>query len=157
MEKQVSTISADEVAGLMEKIMGEQVDITIPVTGNSMSPLWRHGRDSVTLTRCDNTGLKKGDIPLYRRLNGQYVMHRIVKVTPDGYDLCGDAQTVVERCLPHDCVIAVVRSFTRNGRVYHCDQLTVRLYSALWPVLRLIRRFTALPGRALRKLKRMFQ
>ena len=59
-----------ELAPLLNDCMAQGVDVTIPVTGTSMLPLLREGRDRVVLTRADTAALKKGDIPLYRRRNG---------------------------------------------------------------------------------------
>lgn len=156
MEKRTSTIPADAIPGVLAALMHARADITIPVTGDSMAPLWRHKRDFVTLTLCDRDRLKKGDVPLYRRKNGQYVLHRIVRVVPGGYDLCGDAQVFVERGIPAESIIAVVSAFTRKGRNVHRDNPLYRLYSAVWPALRPLRRVAALPRGAARRLRQFF-
>ena len=97
-------------------MLDENIDIAITVTGDSMFPLWRHMRDTAVLTKCDKTALRKGDIPLYRRKTGQYVMHRIIKANKDSYNLCGDAQTQIEYNLSAENIIAVVKAFTRKGK-----------------------------------------
>ena len=63
----------ERIVGLLS--YGEQVPLVI--TGNSMYPFLRHGRDTVYLQKVQRP-LKKGDMVLYRRKNGQYILHRIV-------------------------------------------------------------------------------
>ncbi|MEQ8175958.1 MAG: S24/S26 family peptidase [Syntrophomonadaceae bacterium] len=131
--KQVKIIISNEkFSSIILKMLDENIDVSITVTGNSMFPLWRDKRDTVVLTKNDTTLLKKGDIPLYRRNSGQYVMHRIIKVNKDSYNLCGDAYTQIEYDLPRDKIIAVVKAFTRKGKYYDCNNPWVRLYTVLW-------------------------
>lgn len=71
-----------------------------------MLPTIVDGRDSVMLTA--PTDLKKMDIVFYQRSNGQYVLHRIVAVKKNSFDMCGDNQTAVEKNVPGNTVIAKV-------------------------------------------------
>jgi hypothetical protein len=80
------------------------------------------------LTKCDKFNLKVGDIPFYKRNNEKYVLHRIVKVNKDSYNLCGDNQYVIEKNLPKENVIAVVKSFERKGKCYSCGVLGYKIY-----------------------------
>ena len=57
-------------------------------SGYSMYPLLRDRRDNIVVRPCSGR-LKKYDVPLYKRGN-EYVLHRIIKVLPDGYVICGD-------------------------------------------------------------------
>ncbi len=142
--------SKEEFSAALLQLLDENIDVTITVTGDSMLPLWKHKRDTVVLTKCDKFALKKGDIPLYRRSNGQFVMHRIIHVHKDSYNLCGDAQTQIEYNLKKENIIAVVKAFTRKGKEYSCTSHWFKLYSALWLRLRPFRRI-------LLKGYRMFQ
>jgi signal peptidase I len=134
------SISEEKFTSLLNKMLCENIDVTISVTGNSMFPLWRHKRDSVVLTNCDKTALRKGDIPLYRRATGQYVMHRIIEVNTESCNLCGDAQTQIEYNMPKENIVAVVKGFTRKGRRYNCSNSGVRAYSTAWIWLLPLRR-----------------
>ena len=77
--------------------------------GVSMLPLLREGRDVMIIER-PNGRLKKYDVPLYRR-GDDYVLHRIIKVKPDGYDIIG---------------------IIRDGKEYSLDSFTYKLYYHLW-------------------------
>ena len=57
--------------------------------GVSMMPLLREDRDVMIIERVTGR-LKKYDVPLYKRPNGQYVLHRILKVREKDYVICGD-------------------------------------------------------------------
>lgn len=112
--------------------------------GTSMLPMLRQGRDSVTLAPVPDE-LHKFDLPLYRRENGQYVLHRVVAVG-DTYTCMGDNQFVPERGLRREQMIGVVTSFSRDGREYDVHAPAYRLYCRLWycsrPVRRLWRRIS---------------
>jgi signal peptidase len=121
-------ITMNSLSPIILEMLEEQVDITIKVTGTSMHPLLVNKRDSVILTKCDKYNLKKGDIPLYRRNNGKFVLHRIVKTHENSYDLCGDNQYIIEKNVPKKNIIAVVKAFERNGKLYSCDNVWYKLY-----------------------------
>ena len=80
--------------------------------GKSMLPLLREGYDTVTL-RSISEPLKKYDIGLYQRKNGQYVLHRIVKVG-DNITCVGDNQYLLETGLLSSQFIGVVCEFSRG-------------------------------------------
>ena len=85
------------------------------VSGNSMSPFLIHGRDTVYLSRLTRPA-RRGDILLYQRRSGQYVLHRVWKVCPDSCTMVGDAQTVLEPGIRDDQIIAVVTAAERKGK-----------------------------------------
>ena len=80
-----------------------------------MMPMIRQGIDNVILTAAPER-LKKYDLPLYQRGNGQYVLHRIVEAG-ECYTCVGDNQFELERGLRHDQMIAVMVAFTRGANV----------------------------------------
>ena len=107
--------------------------------GTSMLPMLRQGKDQVVLSPLPEK-LKKYDLPLYQRKNGQFVLHRIVGVG-DTYTCLGDNQFDTEPGLGHDQMIALVTAFTRNGREIPVTAWHYRLYCRLWYHSRSIRRF----------------
>lgn len=145
MRKVVTSVSMKELSSVISGIVSSGDDVTLCVTGYSMLPLWRDRHNNVVLTACDPSRLKKLDIPLYRRKNGQYVLHRIIKVYDDCFDLAGDAQTEIERSLPKGCVIAVVKGYyNERGKYVSCDSFRYRLYSRLWTAILPIRKYPLL-------------
>lgn len=84
-----------------------------PVKGTSMRPMLKDN-DSVTIEKVNN--VIKGDIILYRRDNGQFVLHRIIKVHDNLYDIVGDHQTGIEYNVRYDQLIGKVISYNKKGK-----------------------------------------
>lgn len=99
----------------------------LTVTGFSMMPMLRNLRDAVVLIPVPEM-LKTGDIALFRRDNGQYILHRVIKVVKDGYLFCGDNQAELE-LVRHDQLIALVGGFTRKGKAHSLAEYSYRLYT----------------------------
>lgn len=112
----------------------EQLDaggkITFAPRGTSMLPMLRQGTDTVTLSPLPEK-LKKYDLPLYRRQDGKYVLHRIVK-TGKTYTCIGDNQFVYEAGVERAQMIAVVSSFCRGNREYSVTDWRYRCYCGIW-------------------------
>ena len=87
MLKNKYTVEFDSLMEIIETKLSQGSEVIILATGNSMMPLFKHKRDQVCLIKERN--LKKYDMILYRRLNGQYVLHRIVGKNSDGFILRG--------------------------------------------------------------------
>ena len=94
-------------------LLREGIAPPLPVVGGSMGPYLASERDAVILTPMEGIHPRVGDICLYRRDNGAYILHRIVGRRGDTYTFAGDAQTEREYGIRCDqllgCVTAVVR------------------------------------------------
>ena len=113
--------------------------------GTSMLPLLREGKDSVLLTA--PKALKKQDICLYRRGDGSFVLHRLVKFKGEGEPVfCGDNQTALEYGVPREAIIARVSAIYRGERRVSPTSIFYRLYVFFYLVLR-IRYLRLLPRR----------
>ena len=107
--------------------------------GVSMLPMLRPGVDTVTISPPPEK-LKKYDLPLYRRDNGKYILHRIVEAGQT-YTCIGDNQFNYETGVRHDQVIAIVTAFTRGQRLHSVNELPYRLYCRFWHYSRPVRHF----------------
>ena len=107
--------------------------------GISMLPLLRQGKDSVVLSPVPEK-LKKYDLPLYRRPDGQYVLHRIAEVG-DTYTCIGDNQFRMEAGVEHGQILALVTAFYRGERKWEVTSPLYRLYCRFWHYSRPLRRF----------------
>lgn len=97
------------------------------IKGLSMMPLLRQGKDIVIITK-PTSELKKGDVPLYKRRNYDFlVLHRILKVRDHDYIIRGDNTYSLEY-VPKDYVVGVLKGFFRNGK--YCDCSKSRKYKA---------------------------
>lgn len=113
--------------------------VTIGPKGTSMLPLIRQGTDYVELSPLPDK-LKKYDLPLYRRPDGQFVLHRIVKAG-DRYTCVGDNQFQLEKNVPHEWMIALVTAVYRGEKRISTDAFSYKAYCRLWHWSRPIRRF----------------
>lgn len=118
----------DMICGLLRE--GNR-EISVPVAGSSMTPFLHHG-DTVYLNPVDAPP-KRGDIVLYTRPGGQYILHRIVKVNPDGsYIMLGDAQTQRERIESSEAIHGIVVSARHLGRQLTPASFRWRFFEKIW-------------------------
>lgn len=97
--------------------------------GTSMMPLIGSGCDTVVLRQV-NGPLKKNDIPLYRRADGSFVLHRIVGTRGNEYIMCGDNQTELEYGISDANIVAIASGVIKNGVMYNFKGARYRLYCA---------------------------
>ena len=139
MEKK--RVNLAEMLPIIEETLAAGGTVKLPITGTSMLPLLRSGRDTVTLTAVTSP-LKKYDLPLYRRKDGAFVLHRVVKVQADGtYTMCGDNQWVQEPNIHEEQCIGVVCAITRNGKTVSVHNTTYKLYTRVWQLLLPVRKY----------------
>lgn len=124
---------------LIKETLDNGGTFSMTITGSSMFPFILGGRDKVTLSPITGK-LKKNDLPLYRRDDGAFVLHRIVKVEKDGtYTCCGDHQTWLEKGLRHDQMIGIATAYVRKGKKITNRNVIYRVYRTLWTWLRRFR------------------
>ena len=137
MEKNTQTprpLRLSQVESLLRERLSATVVLT--VTGGSMLPLLAGGRDRVTLGPVPER-LRRGEVLLYRRADGSYVLHRLTDFGPDGtLVFCGDRQIELERGIRPEQVIARAVAFERKGHYFTRSAPGYRVYCALWPRLR---------------------
>ena len=141
MKPERKCVPMEELSPLIVGLINEGIDVTLTVTGNSMKPMLTTHRDSVVLSKCDPLDLKAGDIPLYQRENGKYILHRIVKVNPDTYDMAGDHQKDIERGVNKSQILCVVKGFTRNGKYHTVEEPLYLAYVFVWCAMLPLRGF----------------
>lgn len=85
---------------------------TLRPRGTSMLPTIVPGRDDVSIVRLEGRA-ELYDILFYQRADGHFILHRVLKVCPDSYTLCGDAQIALEPGVTDSMIIGVVQSIHR--------------------------------------------
>lgn len=123
-----------------EDQLAEEGKLIYTNRGDSMLPLIRQGRDLVKIEPVKGR-LKKHDVPLYRRDSGQYVLHRIIKVRPQDYVLCGDNRWNKETGIEDRHIIGVLTAVIRDGKEIPVTHWMYRLYVHLWCDLFPVRAF----------------
>ncbi len=111
----------------------ETVDVLpLQVTGSSMTPFLAPGRDSVLLRKPPER-LRRGDIALYRRGSGTYVMHRVYRCEGGGtYSMLGDAQQQVEHGIRREQIIAVACAAQRKGKEQKPGRFWWEFFARVW-------------------------
>lgn len=149
--------SMEAIVPLLVETLENGGSMRIYPRGVSMLPMLRQGVDSVVLSD-KGERLKKYDIPLYKRADGSYVLHRIIKLEDNGYVCAGDNQIAVEKGVKHENVVAVVTSFSRGGKTHSVREFRYGLYCRAWcltrPVRRVWRKFKRIIGKLSRREKR---
>lgn len=143
----------EEIAALMQESFAIGQDVHFSPKGVSMLPMLRQGKDTVTLSPIRRP-LKKYDIPLYRRDNGAYVLHRIVSVDKT-YTCIGDNQYIFEPGVRQDQMIAVVTAFKRGSRLFRVSNPFYQMYVRFWHSTRPVRKFAGIIKRKFKRLLRV--
>lgn len=96
-----------------------------------MKPMLNGTTDSVVLTKKPDK-LNKYDVALYiRKRDNSLVLHRVVKVNDSGYTMSGDNQYFFDYDISHSDVLAVVKSFSHNSKVYDNSLLVYKFYTRI--------------------------
>ena len=83
--------------------------------GDSMMPLLRQDRDLMVIRKITEP-LKRNDAVLFKRPNGAYVMHRIIRVYSDGtYRIGGDNRWFSE-IVPGEWILGILTEIIRDGK-----------------------------------------
>ena len=98
--------------------------------GCSMLPLLRQRRDIIEI-RPLAARPKKYDVVLYKR-GDRYILHRIIKVLPDGYVIMGDHNTFKEYDVTDDMILGVMTRVVRDGKSITTTDWRYKLYYHIW-------------------------
>ena len=139
MEKKEFFASMEAAMPLFSEQLANGKSVIFSPRGVSMRPLIRQGKDSVVISPITESPAKY-DIIFYRYPDGKYVLHRIVKVTEDGYLCLGD-NTYWYETVKNDYVLAVVTAFRRGRRQFDVSNRWYRLYCRIWVTAFPLRKF----------------
>jgi len=108
-------VDTNEYVSMLRGLTEEGKEVSLLIAGSSMTPFLAHQRDYICFKKPDRE-LRKGDMVFYQRVSGQYIMHRIWKVNPEGYYIVGDAQTEIEGPIKREQIFAVITKAKRKGK-----------------------------------------
>lgn len=124
-------IDAGVYIPVLKELVEEGRDVSLTISGNSMAPFLKDGRDIIVISPVKQR-LKKGDMVFYQRKSGQFVMHRIHHVKQNGYYLVGDAQDYIEGPVLREQIFGVVTSVRRKNKWIKPGSLSWKFYSKVW-------------------------
>ena len=114
-----------------EEMLQDQGYIVYTNVGNSMMPLLRPRRDVIEIRIKPQGRCHKYDVVLYKRRGG-YILHRILRVLPDGYLIAGDHNTFIETDVTDDMILGIMQRIIRNGKSITVNNYIYRFYVHLW-------------------------
>lgn len=128
-----------EIVPLIREILREGGSFDLTVSGTSMFPTLKPERDQVRLVFPNWKEMDKYPILFFQRDNGTYVLHRMIRKTPEGLlKINGDAQVWTEQIRP-DQAIGVVNAIRRKGRWISVKNPWYGLYVMFWRGIRPLR------------------
>lgn len=140
----------------LEALLRRDGVLVYKTRGVSMRPLFKENRDLVTIRPCKRGGLKKYDVPLYRRRDGRFTLHRIIGVQNDTYVIRGD-NTFAKEYVPESQIVGVLTEFQRKGKQHTVDESGYRAYARFWnavyPVRLVLHKVRRLGGKIKRAIK----
>lgn len=130
----MSEFSMAQLAPLITEVVGDGGEFRLYPRGTSMRPLIRQGLDSVALV-FPKAKPKRGEILLYQRSDGQYVLHRLMRCEKDG-TLCfsGDNHKELEHGIAHEQIVATVAAVFRGEKRRSSTDAFMRCYGFLMTV-----------------------
>ncbi len=145
MERKNTVFSPDVLLEEYRELLKDDKIEALPlvISGNSMSPFLIHGRDTVYLSRLTRS-VKKGDVLLYQRKTGAYVLHRVYKIENNCFTMVGDAQTELEPGIHPEQVLAIMTMAERKGKKQAPGTFWWEFFEKVWirmlPVRPLVRK-----------------
>lgn len=106
-------------------------NVSLVVTGNSMSPFLCEKRDSVVLEKFSGN-ISKGDILFYKRKDEKCVLHRVYKIKSNEVWFIGDAQNYIEGPLDVDCILAECNIVVRKGKKITKRSFIWKFFQYVW-------------------------
>ena len=113
----------------VEQILAQNGYYAAVVHGISMLPLLVDHRDIAYIEPTDT--IRRLDVVLFRRDNGQLVLHRALRCDTSRVLVAGDNDTATEY-VDHAQILGVMTSFCRNGKTIGCSSRRYRVYARLW-------------------------
>ena len=157
-EAPVKNVDTEEYLSALCKLVEEGHEVSIPVAGSSMTPFLGDGRDQV-FVKAPWRQIQKGDIVLYRRRNGDFVLHRVHLLHGNGddatYDVIGDAQDKVEQGVQRSQILAVATRARRKGKTIEPGCFYWWFFRCIWirmiPLRRRLMRLYAVLNKSVSK------
>lgn len=116
---------------MLKELTEEGKEVSMLVFGSSMAPFLIHARDMIYFKKPDRE-LQKGDIVFFRRKSGQFVMHRIWKIRPEGYYIVGDAQTQIEGPVKREQIFALITKVRRKEKWLEPGDFWWEFFEHVW-------------------------
>jgi len=140
----------------LEELLRRDGVLVYKTRGVSMRPLLKENRDLVTVRPYPGNGLQKYDVPLYRRGDGRFLLHRVIGVKNGVYVIRGD-NTFEKELVPESEVVGILTAFRRKGKQHTVEESGYRAYARFWnavyPIRLVLHKIRRLGGKLKRAIK----
>ncbi|MBO5746751.1 MAG: S24/S26 family peptidase [Clostridia bacterium] len=134
------------IASNIEEIIERDGQVLEMTYGVSMQPMLRQGQNPVVISKVVSTP-KKHAVILFKDSTGKYILHRIIKVTKDGFVTRGDNLFVTES-VASDGVLGVLTGYYKGEKYIDCEKnFGYRVYSFFTPMCYVFRKTRHCIGR----------
>lgn len=106
-------------------------EVAVPVSGSSMTPFLGDSRDWILMKKPERQ-FRVGDMVFYQRNSGQFVMHRIYKVKPEGCYMIGDSQWQQEGPIAKEQIFAYIIKVKRKEKWIGPGNLCWEFFEHIW-------------------------
>ena len=118
---------------------GVVLPVHITLSGDSMRPLIRKGKERVTILPVTRP-LMIGDIVLFHdKTSGRYVVHRVFRMENDKLQTLGDFCVHPDRWMDRSWVYGIVTEIHYRNRCFSTDSNFSRAFGRVWTAIRPIR------------------
>ena len=131
MKHNVRSLEPEQLMEPLLALLEETSTVPLVITGSSMTPFLVHGRDTVYLSKASHP-LKRGDMVLYQRDSGAWILHRVCRAEAGTYTMVGDNQTLLEPGIRPDQVKAVVTAVRRKGKLLQKGSFWWDFFEMIW-------------------------
>ena len=147
----------------IEQVLADGKLAFIHTVGVSMEPML-HERESTVVLELPQGRLQRGDVVLFRRQNGQYVLHRIIRVRGgqaqggQSYLIRGD-NCLGHEAVPHAWIVGVMKGYYERTQSPYTpkDDPHYQRYVRTLGARHVLLRTRWLLGWPLRKLKKVMR
>ncbi len=119
------------MATTFEEILQRDGVLMYRTKGVSMLPLIREGRDLMIVESIHDKALRITDVVLFKRKNGDYVLHRLMWQRNGKYVIIGDNLWDAERWISRSQILGVMTAVVRGGRRIEMSSIRMKCYSWL--------------------------
>lgn len=127
----VREVDTKEYIDMLMELVREGKCVNLTIAGGSMSPFLVNQRDLVCLEPMKREP-GKGDIVLFQRPGGEYILHRICRVGADGYYIVGDAQVEVEGPVAREQICCIIEKACRKGTWINRTDFWWKFFAGVW-------------------------
>lgn len=133
----IRIVENDVYLPVLRELIYEGHSVRLNVRGQSMMPFLFDTRDCVIIEPITRE-LKKGDIVIFQRKNGAYIMHRIYRVDSHNkqYYLVGDVQKQIEGPIDANQIFGVITKAFRKGKLIDSSSFVWWFYDKVWGIMR---------------------